>query len=74
MRDEYARRLGDARAAKAAELEREFEARKAANVAALTREYKEALAGIGPSQFRGTPDCNESAALHSYGLDSSLSL
>ena len=22
-----------------------------------------------PSQFRGTPDCNESAALHSYGLD-----
>ena len=27
----------------------------------------------GPSQFRGTPDCNESAlesaALHSYGLD-----
>ena len=23
-----------------------------------------------PSQFRGTPDCNESAALHSYGLDS----
>ena len=20
-------------------------------------------------QFRGTPDCNESAALHSYGLD-----
>ena len=28
----------------------------------------------GPSQFRGTPDCNESAALHSYGLDSSLSL
>ena len=25
---------------------------------------------LGPSQFRGTPDCNESAALHSYGLDS----
>ena len=24
----------------------------------------------GPSQFRRTPDCNESAALHSYGLDS----
>ena len=24
----------------------------------------------GPSQFCGTPDCNESAALHSYGLDS----
>ena len=23
-----------------------------------------------PSQFRGTPDCNESAALHSYRLDS----
>ena len=23
----------------------------------------------GPSQFRGTPDCNESAALHSYSLD-----
>ena len=22
-----------------------------------------------PSKFRGTPDCNESAALHSYGLD-----
>ena len=22
---------------------------------------------FGPSQFRGTPDCNESAALHSYG-------
>ena len=22
-----------------------------------------------PSQFRGTPDCNESAVLHSYGLD-----
>ena len=22
-----------------------------------------------PSQFRGTPDCNESAASHSYGLD-----
>ena len=28
----------------------------------------------GPSQFPGTPDCNGSAALHSYGLDSSLSL
>ena len=25
--------------------------------------------GHGPSKFRGTPDCNESAALHSYGLD-----
>ena len=25
-------------------------------------------------RFRGTPDCNESAALHSCGLDSSLSL
>ena len=25
---------------------------------------------FGPSQFRGTPDRNESAALHSYGLDS----
>ena len=24
---------------------------------------------VCPSQFRGTPDCNESAALHSYGLD-----
>ena len=21
---------------------------------------------VGPSKFRGTPDCNESAALHSY--------
>ena len=32
---------------------------------------------LGPSQFRGTPDCNESAAfaqLMQYGLDSSLSL
>ena len=29
---------------------------------------------FGPSPFRGTPDCNESAALHSYSLDSSLSL
>ena len=25
---------------------------------------------VGPLQFRGTPDCNESAASHSYGLDS----
>ena len=25
--------------------------------------------GACPSQFRGTPDCNDSAALHSYGLD-----
>ena len=24
---------------------------------------------VGPSQFRGTPDCDESAALHSYDLD-----
>ena len=24
---------------------------------------------LGPSKFRGTPECNESAALHSYGLD-----
>ena len=23
----------------------------------------------GPSRFRGTPDCNESAALHNYGPD-----
>ena len=28
----------------------------------------------GPSRFRRTPDCNESAALHGYGLDSSPSL
>ena len=27
------------------------------------------IKGYRPSQFRGTPDCNESAALHSYGLD-----
>ena len=24
---------------------------------------------LGPSKFCGTPDCNESAASHSYGLD-----
>ncbi len=27
-----------------------------------------------PSQFRGTPDCNESVALHNYGLNCSLLL
>ena len=25
--------------------------------------------GLSPSKLCGTPDCNESAALHSYGLD-----
>ena len=37
-------------------------------------DYRQKGDGLGvkkycPSQFRGTPDCNESAALHSYGLD-----
>ena len=27
------------------------------------------VAVFSPSQFRGTPDCNESAALHSHGTD-----
>ena len=30
---------------------------------------QELLTQYGPSQFRGTPDCNESLYVHSYGVD-----